>query len=55
MKSLTKNVVLSGRNLKNAKVTSADHINTYDVMNADTVIFVESSVSKVENLLNKES
>ncbi|MDH4057452.1 MAG: 50S ribosomal protein L4 [Cyclobacteriaceae bacterium] len=50
-----KNVVLSGRNLKNAKVTSADHINTYDVMNADTVIFVESSVSKVENLLNKES
>jgi large subunit ribosomal protein L4 len=49
-----KNVVLSGRNIKNAKVTTADKINTYDVMNADSVIFVESSVSKVENLLNKE-
>src|SRR6187402_3611332 len=48
-----KNVVLSGRNIKNAKVTTVDQINTYDVMNADNVIFVESSVSKVENLLNK--
>jgi len=50
---LNKNVVLSGRNIKNAKVTTVDQINTYDVMNADNVIFVESSVSKVENLLNK--
>jgi large subunit ribosomal protein L4 len=49
-----KNVVLSGRNIKNAKVTTADQINTYDVMNADSVIFIESSVSKVETLLNKE-
>ena len=49
-----KNVVLSGRNIKNAKITTADQINTYDVMNADQVIFVESSVSKVETLLNKE-
>lgn len=50
-----KGVVLSGRNLKQAKITTADQINTYDVMNADNVIFVESSVSKVENILNKES
>lgn len=49
-----KNVVLSGRNLKNSKITTADQINTYDVMNANTIIFVESSVSKVETLLNKE-
>ena len=49
-----KNVVLSGRNLKKAKITTADQINTYDVMNADSIIFVESSISKVENLLNKE-
>lgn len=49
-----KNVVLSGRNLKNSKITTADQINTYDVMNANNIIFVESSVSKVENLLNKE-
>lgn len=49
-----KNVVLSGRNVKNAKITTADQINTYDVMNANTIIFVESSVSKVENILNKD-
>jgi large subunit ribosomal protein L4 len=49
-----KNVVLSGRNIKNAKITTAEQINTYDVMNANTIIFVESSVSKIETLLNKE-
>jgi large subunit ribosomal protein L4 len=49
-----KNVVLSGRNIKNSKITTADQMNTYDVMNANTIIFVESSVSKVETLLNKE-
>lgn len=51
---LNKNVVLSGRNIQNTKVTTADQINTYDLMNADNVIFVESSISKIETLLNKE-
>jgi large subunit ribosomal protein L4 len=49
-----KNVVLSGRNLQNSKITTADQINTFDLMNADTLVFVESAISKVENLLNKE-
>lgn len=49
-----KNIVLSGRNIQNTKITTADQINTYDLMNADNIIFVESAVSKVENLLNKE-
>jgi len=52
--AVNKNIVLSGRNVENTKVTTVDQINTYDVMNADNVIFVESSISKVENLLNKE-
>jgi large subunit ribosomal protein L4 len=50
---VNKNVVLSGRNVQNTKVTTVDKINTYDLMNADNVIFIESSISKVENLLNK--
>ena len=50
---VNKNVVLSGRNVQHAKITTAEQINTYDVMNADRVIFVESSISKVETLLNK--
>lgn len=53
LSEVNKNVILSGRNIKNTKVTTADNITTYDVMHADNVIFVESSLSKVENLLNK--
>ncbi len=49
-----KNIVLAGRNLQHTKITTAEQINTYDVMNADNVIFVESSIDKVVNLLNKE-
>jgi large subunit ribosomal protein L4 len=49
---LNKNVVLSGRNIQNTKVTTADQINTYDLMNADNVILVEGAISKIENLLN---
>jgi len=46
--------VLSGRNLQNAKVVTADQINTYDVVNAEQLIFVESSLNKIDNLLNKQ-
>lgn len=49
-----KNIVLSGRNIQNTKITTADQINTYDLMHADNLIIVESAISKVENLLNKE-
>jgi large subunit ribosomal protein L4 len=48
-----KNVVLSGRNIPNAKITTANQVNTYDVMNADNVIFVESSIDKIVNLLSE--
>ena len=51
---VNKNIVLSGRNVENTKITTADQITTYDLMHADNVIFVESSLSKIENLLNKE-
>lgn len=51
---VNKNVVLSGRNIANAKITTTDQMNTYDLMNADNVIFVESAIAKVETLLNKE-
>jgi large subunit ribosomal protein L4 len=50
---LNKNIILSGRNIENTKITTVEQINTFDVMNADNVIFVESSISKVETLLNK--
>lgn len=47
-------IVLSGRNVQNTKVITASQISTYDVMNADQLILVESSINKIDNLLNKE-
>lgn len=48
-----KNIVLSGRNVPNAKVITASQMNTYDVLHADTILFVESSIEKIDNILNK--
>ena len=46
------NVFLSGRNLQKANVVTATQITTYDVLNADKVLIIESAVSKIESLLN---
>lgn len=48
-----KNVYLSSRNLKGAKVVTASQVNTYDLMNASSVIIAESSVEMIENILSK--
>ena len=48
------NIVKSGRNIQNTKIITVNQINTYDVMNADQLIFVESSMSKIDTLLNKQ-
>jgi len=45
------NVVLSSRNLKKAKVVTADQVNTYDLMNADRLLISEGALSKLESLL----
>ena len=50
---VNKNLVLSGRNLRNTKVTTADMLTTYDVLNADKLLFVESAINKIDTLLNK--
>ena len=48
-----KNVYLSSRNLERAKVVTASELNTYDIVNAQTLILSESSVKVLESLLNK--
>lgn len=47
------NVYLSSRNLEGAKVVKASDLNTYDIVNAETLILLESSVKVLESLLNK--
>jgi large subunit ribosomal protein L4 len=39
-----KNVYLSSRNLQGIKVVMVSDLNTYDILNASTVTFVESSI-----------
>jgi large subunit ribosomal protein L4 len=46
-----KNVYLSSRNLSNSKVVTASDLNTYDILNANNIVFVESSIKEIENLL----
>ena len=47
-----KNIYLSSRNLSNAKVVTASDLNTYDILNANNLLLVESSVKEIENLLS---
>ena len=47
------NVYLSSRNLEGAKVVKASDLNTYDIVNAETLILLESSVKVLESLLKK--
>ena len=47
-----KNLYLSSRNLKNTKVATADEMNTYDLVNADQVILLESSIELIKNRLS---
>jgi large subunit ribosomal protein L4 len=43
-----KNILLSSRNLRKAKVVLASELNTYDIMNASKMLFIESSIKVVE-------
>ncbi len=47
------NVYLSSRNIKKAKVVRASDICTYDIMNANKLLVLESSVKEIEATLNK--
>ena len=47
------NVYLSSRNIKKAKVVRASDICTYDILNANKLLVLESSVKEIEETLNK--
>jgi len=46
-------VYLSSRNLKKAKIVSASNINTYDILDAENLLMVESSVKEIEKIFIK--
>jgi len=47
------NVYLSSRNLAGHKVTTAENLNTYDILNCKNIIFVKDAVQIIETQLNK--
>jgi large subunit ribosomal protein L4 len=49
-----KNIYLSSRNIEKNKVVTAIDVNTYDVLNANKVVLIESAVSVLENNLLKK-
>jgi len=49
------NLVLAVRNLHKAKISRADSINTYDIMNANNILIQEASVKVIENILGPEN
>lgn len=46
-----KNIYLSSRNLPGSKVVTVSELNTYDIMNASALLFVESSLGKLQEIL----
>lgn len=47
-----RNIYLSSRNIPGFMVLPVDEINTYDIMNAQTIIFFEGSLDKLEKNLS---
>ena len=51
---LDDNVCLASRNLGNVKVVLPEEVNTYDVTNADRLVFTEAALNKLEEALTNE-
>jgi len=50
---LNNNVYLSSRNLKRSQVVTNSQLNTYSILNANSVVLLESSVEGIESNLTK--
>lgn len=47
------NLVLSARNLQNTRVVVASELNTYDIMNANSLLIVQEAIAPLETILTK--
>lgn len=46
------NTILSSRNIKNAKVITADKLTTYDILNSGKLVIAEKAVDQIDNHFN---
>jgi large subunit ribosomal protein L4 len=47
------NLYLSTRNIQNAKVVRAETLNTYEILHANKILFVESSLKAIKEVFSK--
>ena len=52
LNEINQNIYLSARNWAKTNVTTASNLNTYQIMNAGSILMVESSVKEIENTLS---
>jgi len=45
------NILLSARNIQQAKVVNVNSLNTYDILNANKLLIAESSMKEIEKIL----
>lgn len=50
MSALNENIILSSRNLKKVKITRASDLNTYEILDANRLLILESSVKEIETI-----
>ncbi|MEX0966479.1 MAG: 50S ribosomal protein L4 [Bacteroidia bacterium] len=53
LKAEDRNIMLSARNLPNTLISTADKVNTYALMNCNTLVLMESSVNKLSETFNR--
>jgi large subunit ribosomal protein L4 len=51
---VNQNIIRSARNIRNAKVVTNNGLITYNILNAKTLVFTESSIKNVESMFNKQ-
>ncbi len=51
--AMDQNISLASRNLPKARVAVASDINTYEILNTQHVVFVESALKELESILSK--
>ncbi len=48
LKGVDRNLHLSSRNVQKTKIISANALNTYDILNANNILIVESSIEEIQ-------
>ena len=48
------NLILASRNIKGAKIVQAENINTYEILNANKILLVESSLKAIKELFSNK-